>query len=171
MSIEDYALELGVDTSLVISKVRELGFKYNSPTDILDDEAIIMLDNEMGELSNKENNLTEELQDKFEMEDRAEAAALAHNIEVYDEVKVKEKIKKKDSSKLVKDEDLSLKKKSIYKNKTKLKSNKEESSSNVVLYKEGMSVLDLANGIGVSAGEVVKKLIGMGLMISSSQAI
>ena len=25
MSIEDYALELGVDTSLVISKVRELG--------------------------------------------------------------------------------------------------------------------------------------------------
>ena len=171
MSIEDYALELGVDTSLVISKVRELGFIYNSPTDILDDEAIIMLDNEMGELSNKENNLTEELQDKFEMEDRAEAAALAHNIEVYDEVKVKEKIKKKDSSKLVKDEDLSLKKKSIYKNKTKLKSNKEESSSNVVLYKEGMSVLDLANGIGVSAGEVVKKLIGMGLMISSSQAI
>ena len=171
MSIEDYALELGVDTSLVISKVRELGFKYNNPSDILDDEAIIMLDNEMGDLSNKENNLTEELQDKFEMEDRAEAAALAHNIEVYDEVKVKEKIKKKDSTKLAKDEDLSLKKKSIYKNKTKLKSNKEESSSNVVLYKEGMSVLDLANGIGVSAGDVVKKLIGMGLMISSNQAI
>ncbi len=171
MSIEDYALELGVDTSLVISKVRELGFKYNNPSDILDDEAIIMLDNEMGDLSNKENNLTEELQDKFEMEDRAEAAALAHNIEVYDEVKVKEKIKKKDSTKLAKDEDLSLKKKSIYKNKTKLKSNKEESSSNVVLYKEGMSVSDLANGIGVSAGDVVKKLIGMGLMISSNQAI
>ncbi len=171
MSIEDYALELGVDTSLVIKKVRELGFKYNNPNDILDDEAIIMLDNEMGDLSNKENNLTEELADKFEMEDRAEAAALAHNIEVYDEVKVKEKIKKKDSVKAQKDEDLSLKKKNIYKNKTKLKSNKEESSSNVVLYKEGMSVLDLANGIGVSASDVVKKLIGMGLMISSNQAI
>ena len=171
MTIEDYALELGVDTSLVISKVRELGFKYNNPSDILDDEAIIMLDNEMGDLSNKENNLTEELADKFEMEDRAEAVALAHNIEVYDEVKVKEKIKKKDSTKIQNDEDLSLKKKSIYKNKTKLKSNKEESSSNVVLYKEGMSVLDLANGIGVSASDVVKKLIGMGLMISSNQAI
>ncbi len=171
MSIEDYALELGVDTSLVISKVRELGFKYNNPSDILDDEAIIMLDNEMGDLSNKENNLTEELQDKFEMEDRAEAAALAHNIEVYDEVKVKEKIKKKDSNKITKDEDLSLKKKSIYKNKTKLKSNKEESSGNVVLYKEGMSVSDLASELGVSASEVVKKLIGMGLMISSNQSI
>ena len=171
MTVEDYALELGVDTSLVLSKLKELGFKYNNPNDFLDDDAIIMLDNELGDLSNKENNLTEELQDKFEMEDRAEAAALAHNIEVYDEVKVKEKIKKKDSNKIQKDEDLSLKKKNIYKNKTKLKSNKEESSSNVVLYKEGMSVADLATGIGVPASEVVKKLISMGLMISSNQAI
>ena len=173
MTIEDYALELGVDTSLIIKKVRELGFNYNNPSDILDDEAIIMLDNEMGDLSNKENNLTEELADKFEMEDRAEAVALAHNIEVYDEVKVKEKIKKKDSNKKnqEKEEDLSLKKKNIYKNKTKLKSNKEETSSNVVLYKEGMSVADLANELGVQPAEVVKKLIGMGLMISSNQSI
>ena len=171
MSIEDYALELGIDTSLVISKVRELGFNYNNPSDILDDDAIIMLDNELSDLSNKENNLTEELQDKFEMEDRAEAVALEHNIDVYDEVKVKEKIKKKDTSKQAIDEDLSLKKKNIYKNKTKLKSNKEESSSNVVLYKEGMSVADLANELGVSPTDVVKKLIGLGLMISSNQAI
>jgi translation initiation factor IF-2 len=171
MSIEDYALELGVDTSLVISKLKELGFKYNNKTDYLDDEAIIMLDNEMGDLSNKENNLTEELADKFEMEDRAEQAALAHNIEVFDEVKVKEKIKRKDSNKIQKDEDLSLKKKNIYKNKTKLQSNKETQESNVVLYREGMSVSDLAAGIGVSASDLVKKLIGMGLMISSNQAI
>ena len=171
MSIEDYALELGVDVSLVISKVRELGFKYNNASDILDDEAIIMLDNEMGDLSEKENNLTDELADKFEMEDRAEAAALAHNIGLDTGARVKEKIKKKDSAKQAKDEELSLKKKNIYKNKTKLKSNKEESSSNVVLYKEGMSVNDLAQGIGVSASDVVKKLIGMGLMISSNQAI
>ena len=171
MSIEDYALELGVDTDFVIQKVRELGFNYNNPSDFLDDEAIIMLDNELSDMSSKENNLTEELQDKFEMEDRATEVAYAHNIELDDEVKVKEKIKKKDSTKINKDEDLSLKKKNIYKNKTKLKSNKEESDSNVVLYKEGMSVADLAGGIGVSASELVKKLIGMGLMISSNQAI
>ena len=173
MSIESYALELGVDTSVVIAKLKELGFKYNSPNDILDDEAIIILDNEMGDLSNKENNLTEELADKFELEDRAASVAIAHNIELDEDVKVKEKIKKKDNrvKDKDKDEDLSLKKKNIYKNKTKLQSNKEESSSNVVLYKEGMSVSDLATAIGVSAGDVVKKLIGMGLMISSNQAI
>lgn len=168
MSIEDYALELGVDTKTVISKLKELGFKYNNDKDILDDEAIIMLDNEL--TGEKENNLTEELASKFELEDRAEEAALAYNIELDEEVKVKEKIKKKDSNKQSND-DLSQKKKNIYKNKSKLQSNKEEVLSNVVLYKEGMSVSDLATAIGVSASDVVKKLIGMGLMISSSQAI
>ena len=174
MSIEDYALELGIEESVVISKLKELGFNYSKSSDILDDEAIIMLDNELGELSNKENNLTEELADKFELEDRAEELALAHNIELDEEVNVKEKIKKKDSNRQKdkdQDEELSLKKKNIYKNKTKLKSNKEQQESNVVLYREGMSVSDLANGIGVSASEVVKKLIGLGLMISSNQAI
>ena len=168
MSIEDYALELGVDTKTVISKLKELGFKYNNDDDILDDEAIIMLDNEL--TGEKENNLTEELASKFELEDRAEEAALAYNIELDEEVKVKEKIKKKDSNKQSND-DLSQKKKNIYKNKSKLQSNKEEVESNVVLYKEGMSVSDLATAIGVSASDVVKRLIGMGLMISSSQAI
>ena len=168
MSIEDYALELGVDTKTVISKLKELGFKYNNDDDIIDDEAIIMLDNEL--TGEKENNLTEELASKFELEDRAEEAALAYNIELDEEVKVKEKIKKKDSNKQSND-DLSQKKKNIYKNKSKLQSNKEEVESNVVLYKEGMSVSDLATAIGVSASDVVKKLIGMGLMISSSQAI
>ena len=168
MSIEDYALELGVDTKTVISKLKELGFKYNNDDDILDDEAIIMLDNEL--TGEKENNLTEELASKFELEDRAEEAALAYNIELDEEIKVKEKIKKKDSNKQSND-DLSQKKKNIYKNKSKLQSNKEEVESNVVLYKEGMSVSDLATAIGVSASDVVKRLIGMGLMISSSQAI
>ena len=168
MSIEDYALELGVDTKTVISKLKELGFKYNNDDDILDDEAIIMLDNEL--TGEKENNLTEELASKFELEDRAEEAALAYNIELDEEIKVKEKIKKKDSNKQSND-DLSQKKKNIYKNKSKLQSNKEEVESNVVLYREGMSVSDLATAIGVSASDVVKKLIGMGLMISSSQAI
>ncbi len=170
MTVEDYAKELNVDVNVVIKKAKELGFNYKNADDILDDDAIVMLDNELGSYSNEDNNLTEELADKFELEDRAEEAALAYNIEIDKDVSVKEKIKKKDSSKQVQ-EDLSLKKKNIYKNKSKLQSNKEKVESNTVVYKEGMSVSDLAAGIGVSASDVVKKLIGMGLMISSNQAI
>ncbi len=169
MTVEEYANELNVDVNVVIKKSKELGFNYKNADDILDDDAIVMLDNELTQ-STDENNLTEELADKFELEDRAEEAALAYNIELDNNVKVKEKIKKKDSTKQVQD-DLSLKKKNIYKNKSKLQSNKEQVESNTVIYKEGMSVADLAAGIGVSASDVVKKLIGMGLMISSNQAI
>ncbi|MBQ6285899.1 MAG: translation initiation factor IF-2 [Bacilli bacterium] len=169
MTVKDYADELNVDVKTIIKKVKELGFNYNNPDDILDDDAIIMLDNELSSNNQEENNLTEELADKFELEDRAEEAALAYNIEIESEVH-KEKIKKKDSNKIVQ-EDLLMKKKNIYKNKSKLQSNKEQVESNVVLYKEGMSVADLATAIGVSASDVVKKLIGMGLMISSNQAI
>ena len=111
MTVKDYANELNVDVNVVIKKVKELGFNYNNPDDVLDDDAIIMLDNELSVGSvQEENNLTEELADKFEMEDRAEAAALAHNIGLDSEVRVKEKIKKKDSNKQAKDEELSLKK-------------------------------------------------------------
>ena len=170
MTVEDYARELNVDINVVIKKAKELGFNYKDAEDILDDDAIVMLDNELGDYSSADNNLTEELADKFELEDRAEEAALAYNIEIDKDVKVKEKIKKKDSNKQAQ-EDLSLKKKNIYKNKSKLQSNKEQVESNTVIYKEGMSVSDLAAGIGVSASDVVKKLIGMGLMISSNQAI
>ncbi len=170
MTVKDYADELNVDYKIIIKKAKELGFNYSNPDDILDDDAIIMLDNELSNNEvQEENNLTEELADKFELEDRAEEAALAYNIEIESEVH-KEKIKKKDSNKVVQ-EDLLMKKKNIYKNKSKLQSNKEQVESNVVLYKEGMSVADLAASIGVSAGDVVKKLIGMGLMISSNQAI
>ena len=168
MTVKDYALELGVTSNEVLSKLKELGYSYKNENDYLDDEAIIILDNEM---ANRENNLTEELADKFEMEDRAEEAAMAYNIELDNTTRVKEKIKKKDTNRTNKDEDLSLKKKNIYKNKTKLQSNKEEVESNVVLYKEGMSVADLATAMNVSPSDVVKKLIGMGLMISSNQAI
>ncbi len=170
MTVKDYANELNVDVKTIIKKVKELGFNYNNPDDILDDDAIIMLDNELAssEIS-EENNLTEELADKFELEDRAEEAALAYNIEIESNVH-KEKIKKKDSNKVIQ-EDLLMKKKNIYKNKSKLQSNVEKVESNIVLYKEGMSVSDLAAAIGVSASDVVKKLIGMGLMISSNQAI
>ena len=134
MSIKDYALELGVSSEIILKKLKELGHKYNNENDYLDDEDIIILDNELGDLSN--NNLTEELADKFEMEDRAEEAALAYNIKLDNQVKVKEKIKKKESSnKNQSQEDLNKKKKNIYKNKTKLQSNKEETASNVVIYK------------------------------------
>ena len=172
MTIKDYALELNLNSGVIIKKLKALGYKYNNENEELDDEAIIMLDNEVGSLSNHEDNLDEELANKYELEDRATEVAQAYNIDVDEPEETIVKIKKKDISKDQKNkEDFLLKKKNAYKNKEKLQSNSEEIESNVILYKENMSVSSLADELHVPVTELVKKLIGMGLMISSSQAI
>ena len=57
----------------------------------------------------------------------------------------------------------------MYKNKDKLSKNAEQ--ENVVVYKEGMTVGELADVLEVSSSEIIKKLIGLGLMVSVNQAI
>jgi translation initiation factor IF-2 len=171
MNIKEYALELGLDPKTIIKSLNELGYTYKSENEMLDDEALIVLDNELGNMSAAESKLDEELASKYELEDRATEDALAYNIEIDENTKIIEKIKRKDTVSKQSQEELSLKKKKIYKSKEKLQSNKESVESNVVLYKEGMSVLDLATELGVPVNDIVKKLIGMGLMISSNQSI
>ena len=61
------------------------------------------------------------------------------------------------------------KRKEMYKHKEKLMNNAEE--ENVCLYKNDMSVQSLADALGVSGTEVVKKLMALGLMLSLSNAI
>ena len=166
MSIKDYSLDTGLSVNKIIKKLKELGFNYNSEEDILDDECIILLDNS---LTNEEENINEELINKYEMEDRAEEAASRYNIDLDEPKENKVKFKKKDSK--PDNKDFLKDKKNAYKHKEKLQSNKENIESNVVLYKENMSVSSLAAEIGVTPSELVKKLISMGLMISSNQAI
>lgn len=67
--------------------------------------------------------------------------------------------------------DLAQKKKEMYKNKKKLMSNTPTNNSNIVLYKENMSIGDLAKELGVSAAEIVKKLFSQGLMVTINTPI
>ena len=69
-----------------------------------------------------------------------------------------------------KKEEYLTKKKAIYKNKEKLKSNKVEKTEDIV-YSEGMSVQALADALNVNSGELVKKLVMMGMMISVNESI
>ena len=78
------------------------------------------------------------------------------------------KLKKKDSSK--DNENFKKEKKSIYKNKTKLQGNTNE-TNNVVLYKDKMTVKDLALALNVSDTDLIKKMFNMGLMININSSI
>ena len=164
MTVEEYAVDTNNSIDVVLKKCKELEIDVSSKDDFLEDDDIIILDNE---LNGEENLLSEELESKYDFEDRAEELIVNENIKTESPVK-KIKLKKKDSTKDI--ENFKKEKKSIYKNKTKLQSN-VNAENNVILYKEGMTVKDLAKVLGVSDTDLVKKMFMMGLMININSSI
>lgn len=169
MSVQEYAEEMNFTVQDVLNKCKELGIKVSSKDDQLDDEAIIMLDNTMNlisadaELTSEETDAIDDVVDDIMDYDNIKYISETHTVS-------KEKINKKAENKNKNQEYLS-KKKEMYKNKEKLTGNKDNIDDSIVLYKEGMTVQDLADEIGVPGVELVKKLITLGMMISLPQSI
>ena len=169
MSVQEYAEEMNFTVQDVLNKCKELGIKVSSKDDELDDEAIIMLDNTMNlisadaELTIEETDAIDDVVDDIMDYDNIKYISEAHTVS-------KEKINKKADNKN-KNQDYLNKKKEMYKNKEKLTGNKETTDDSIVLYKEGMTVQDLAESMGIQGVELVKKLITLGMMISLPQSI
>ena len=165
MTVEEYSPDTNRGIEEILKKCKELGINASNKDDFLEDDDIIYLDNEL--VNNEENLLSEELESKYDFEDRAES--LLEDSLLNKEVTSKKiKLKKKDSSK--DNENFKKEKKSIYKNKTKLQGNTNE-ANNVVLYKDKMTVKDLALALNVSNTDLIKKMFNMGLMININSSI
>ena len=165
MTVEEYSLDTNRSIEEILKKCKELGINASNKDDFLEDDDIIYLDNEL--VNNEENLLSEELESKYDFEDRAES--LLEDSLLNKEVTSKKiKLKKKDSSK--DNENFKKEKKSIYKNKTKLQGNTNE-TNNVVLYKDKMTAKDLALALNVSDTDLIKKMFNMGLMININSSI
>ena len=158
MSVKEYAEDINREVSEVLNKCLELDIDVKNEDDMLDDEAITMLDNSFDEIS-------EELED----EEIEEEVALEER-----EMKTV-KVDKKKPAKLPKKNDnkksLAQKKKAMYKSKEKLQSNAPVRNENVVLYKENMTIAELAEAMGVAASEIIKKLFSLGLMVNINSVI
>ena len=166
MSVKDYANDVNLSVAEVLKKCREMQIEVKTAEDELSEDDIIILDNAISLISTEEEASYEEEDAIDEVVDEImESSDIKGNF--HDEEK-KEKFKvKKDNSK--ENNDYKNLKKQMYKHKEKLQTNNV--AENVVLYKEGMSVSDLANELEVSGTELVKKLISLGLMLSVNQAI
>ncbi len=159
MSVKEYAEDINRDVNLVLEKCALLDIDVKNEDDLLDEEAIIMLDNSFDEIS-------EELSD----EEIAEEVALEESSrDTKDSQSKKKKIKnvKKNDGK----KSLAQKKKAMYKSKEKLQSNAPTHDENVILYKENMTISQLASAMGVAASEIIKKLFSLGLMVNINSAI
>ena len=177
MSVKEYSEDINQSIEVIIKKAKELGYDVNNEDDILSEDAVIDLDTALTmnvkeeennnvylEESNEEEEKDYDLDE--ELDNKAEVLASASNLKYDDSVKV-QKLHKKDTNK----EDLNAKKKEMYKNKSKLQENKAEKDENVVIYKEGMTVSDLANVLNVPATEIIKKLMSLGVMASLNNSL
>ena len=172
MTIQEYAEDMNFTIQDVLNECNKLGIKATSKDDMLTEDDIVMLDNAMNLISANED-LT--LEENDVIDDVVEDIMMGDELQTItkDDRRTTEKVKRrKDSENTnVKDKDFLNKKKQMYKNKEKLTSNNTEVDESVVLYKENMSLQDLAAELKVEGIELVKKVMELGMMISLPQAI
>ena len=166
MTVKDYAKDVNLSVAEILKKCKELAINVNSANDYLTDDDIIMLDNLINLISTDEETTFEEedvIDDK--VDEILDSSSFDKEIK---ESITKEKLKKKDN----KDNknDFNMLKKEMYKHKNKLMSNNSTDES-IVLYKQNMTVGELANALNVSGTDIIKKLIGMGLMVSINEPL
>ncbi len=164
MSVKDYAKDINLSVAEVLKKCKELGIKATSSEDFLTDDDIILLDNTLNLISTDD----EISYDEDELVENIAMDIMESNNISESNTSKKQKLKKKDTIKENKD-DFNILKKEMYKHKEKLMSNKV--SEDIVLYKDGMTVNELANSLNVNGTDIIKKLMGLGLMLSLNDKI
>jgi translation initiation factor IF-2 len=175
MTLEDYAVDTGKTVEEIMALCDKVGITYQDENTLLDDISITLLDNEMQDeedyIDDVDDEVKEEIRLKEEAEDKAEELAIDTKIDLEDSSSFT-KVKPKRSNKTdTNKKDFLKERKKMYKNKTKLQSNEAKQDENVVLYKDGMTVTELAELLEVTPVELVKKLMGLGVMAGVNQAV
>lgn len=165
MSVREYAEDVNKTVEEILTIGKGLGFNITSEEDLLDDEMITELDI----MINNSGEAEEELEELEELEDIAEEIKNKEKIKV-DTLKP-QKVKKKPASNSINKKDFQNKKKEMYKNKEKLMSNAPVNNDNVILYKEGMTIGELAKSLNVAPAEIIKKLFLLGIMATVNNAV
>ncbi len=167
MSLEDYAIDVNKTVEEIKKICDKLEIEYENEETMLSQNDITVLDNylEDEESTDSDNELD------YEADDKAEELAMNTKFDLDDQKKF-EKVKSRAAKKTENGKkDFLKERKKIYKHREKLQSNENAKDENVILYKDGMTVSDLATALNVSSVEIVKKLMGLGVMASVNQSI
>ena len=179
MNLEDYALDVGKSIEEIMRLCDQLDIPYQDATTTLTDEEIILLDNQLqdsedyveGDLS-----MDDDYEDEEEVIDKAEELAKhtkfdLENTQTFEKVKPKKSTKVENSNNNNNKKDFLKERKKMYKNREKLQSNEQVQDENVILYKEGMTVTELATSLEIAPIDLVKKLMGLGVMAAVNQSV
>lgn len=165
MSVKEYAESMNISVAEVLKKCEELGIEVSNALDDLSDDDVINLDYAMNLIST-EADVT--LDEEDVIDEAVDDIMESSNIKTINDSNSKQKLKKRSSIQNSKEEYMN-KRKQMYKNKDKLSKNAIDET--IILYKDGMTVGELAEELKVASSEIIKKLIGLGLMVSVNQSI
>ena len=167
MSLEDYANDVNKTVEEIKKLCDKLEIEYENEESMLSQNDITVLDNYLYEEEPTDSD--DELD--YEADDKAEELAMNTKFDLDDQKKF-EKVKSRATKKAESNKkDFLKERKKIYKHREKLQSNENAKDENVILYKDGMTVSDLAAALNVGGVEIVKKLMGLGVMVSVNQNI
>ena len=170
MTIKEYAEDINRSVEDIVKHMESLAMDTSDLDRVLSDDEVILLDNSFqDEEDYVETNPDEEMLNDYNLDEKAEQIAYESNLTDDNLVKTS-KVKK--AKKQEKDKsNFKQERKKIYKHKEKLQSNEQVVDENILLYKEGMTVSDLANLLDVSTGEIIKKLMGLGIMATVNNSV
>ncbi len=167
LTIKEYALDVGKSVEEIIKLCEQLSLDVTGEEDVLSDETITILDNQLANYE-EDISLENETLEKIEMDEKAEALA---DMMVQGEKNYTKVRKKKQEGKEKDEAHFKEARKQLYKHREKLQSNQEEVDENVILYRDGMTVKDLADSLSVPASELIKKLMLLGVMANLNQSL
>ena len=169
MTIKEYAEDINRSVEDIVKHMESLSMDTKDLDRVLSDDEVILLDNSFqDEEDYVETNPDEEMINDFSLDEKAEQIAYESNLTDDNDVKTSKvkKVKKQD-----KDNNFKQERKKIYKHKEKLQSNEQVVDDSTLLYKEGMTVADLAKVLDVSTSEIIKKLMGLGIMATVNNSV
>ncbi len=165
MTVKEYAESVNLSVAEVLKKCETLGIDVKNPSDDLSDDDVINLDFATNLISSDSESTYE---DEDSMDEVVEDLVASTNVHTMNPGVKKQKLKKRSEVEQSKSEYMN-KRKEMYKHKEKLKTN--QTDEDIVLYKNNMSVALLAESLGVSGTDIIKKLMSLGIMAGLNQAI
>ena len=170
MNLSEYAEDVNKSVAEIKALCDKIGITYEDENTFLTEDDIILLDNELQDNEDYiDGEIDEDLLEEV-VNEKAEALAEAANIDLDNQEKF-EKVKTKVVKKAEAKNNFIKERKKIYKHREKLQSNEAKKDEHVILYKEGMTISEIADALSVAGVELVKKVMSLGVMASVNQSI
>lgn len=169
MNIQDYALDIGKSEEEVLEKMKSLKLITTDLNRALSDDEVILLDNAFQDEEDyvPSEDVNDEVVEDIALSMKAEQIAYDNNSYNKENKRaVKKNKNNKQSASKFKEE-----RKKIYKHREKLQSNETLKDDSVLLYKDGMTVGEVAEALGVGTSEVIKKLMGLGILANVNKTL